>query len=61
MNAKVIQFPPKREAQGWVCGCGGFNWVLYENGECLCLGCNCISTVIKVVRTARETGGKVDG
>lgn len=24
--------------------------MLYANGQCLCLGCNCISTVIKVVR-----------
>jgi hypothetical protein len=46
----VLQFPEKKEVQGWVCGCGGFNWILYADGECLCLGCNCISTVIRVVR-----------
>ena len=49
----VVQLPLKREAQGWICGCGGFNWVLYANGDCLCVECNCISTVITVVRTAR--------
>ena len=34
----------------WICGCGAFNWILYANGDCLCVGCNCISTVIKVVK-----------
>jgi|ERR1700733_348105 len=33
----------------WTCGCEGQDWVLYENGVCLCRGCNCISTVLKVV------------
>ena len=33
----------------WTCGCGGQDWVLYDNGICLCRGCNCISTVIKCV------------
>lgn len=51
----VIQFPtkPKEIELGKVCGgvltcgCGGQHWVLYENGVCLCPGCNCISSVLK--------------
>jgi hypothetical protein len=38
------------EAPGWVCGCGTYHWILFANGECLCTGCGCVSTVIEVVR-----------
>jgi hypothetical protein len=50
VSADVLPFPTKRDEIGWVCGCGGFNWILYANGDCLCIGCNHISTVIRVVR-----------
>jgi len=51
----VLQFPRKVGAQDlgvvcggvWTCGCGGQDWVLYENGVCLCRGCNCISTLLE--------------
>ena len=52
MTAKILEFPVPihAEAKGWICGCGGERWVLYANGDILCPRCNCISTVIKVVR-----------
>ena len=55
MTAKVLPFPQQpTEAQGWICGCGGFHWVLYSDGSILCAQCECISTVIKVVRASDE-------
>jgi len=59
MTAKILPFPERpTEAQGWICGCGGFNWMLYANGDCLCLECNHINTVIKVVRQYPTDGSK---
>src|SRR6201996_7149667 len=48
MSAKILNLPPRHEDKGWVCGCGGFNWILYANGECLCVKCSFVSTVITV-------------
>jgi hypothetical protein len=54
-KAKVVQFPtrPKslEETCGgvWICGCGNSEWRLYANGVVLCTGCNCITTVLKVI------------
>ena len=49
----VLPFPTKpRDELGWVCGCGETLWTLYENVDCVCNGCYCISTMIKVVRAA---------
>ena len=64
MTAKILEFPipMHSEAKGWICGCGGEVWILYANGEILCPRCNCISTVIKVVRCDQpqtEKGGDV--
>lgn len=57
-KATVLKFPkrPKlaQQALGWVCGCGGTQWVLYENGDCLCTQCEHISLVIKVSRATVE-------
>ena len=51
----VIAVPERpKESLGWVCGCGGTLWTLFANGHCVCSGCNCISTVIRVVK-AEET------
>ena len=53
----ILQFPTKPKETdlavacggAWTCGCGSQEWILYGNGVCLCTGCHCISTVIKVV------------
>jgi len=53
----ILQFPKKVPEHDlgvicggvWTCGCGGQDWVLYENGACLCRGCNCISTLLRCV------------
>lgn len=49
MSAKILNLPPRHEDKGWICGCGGLNWILYANGDCLCVSCGFISTVIAVV------------
>jgi hypothetical protein len=61
-TAKLIKFPLRQpESQGWFCGCGSVTWILYANGDCLCVMCNCISTVIKVVRTDNEIPKENEG
>jgi hypothetical protein len=39
----------KREL-GWMCGCGSSTWLLFANGEVVCTECNCITTILKVVK-----------
>jgi hypothetical protein len=53
----VLQFPKRVHATDlasaaggvWTCGCEGQEWRLYGNGLVLCLKCNHISTVLKVI------------
>lgn len=49
----ILQFPtrPIREAT-WICGCGGQQWLLLADGDCVCADCKFVSTIIAVVRTA---------
>lgn len=55
---EVLKFPEKPKEQDlgvvcggvWTCGCESQAWRLYGNGVVLCLGCNCISTLLAVVQ-----------
>lgn len=55
-DTKVIAFPKQPSLRGWVCGCGGQAWTLFENGDCVCNGCGFISTVIRVTRATDSAG-----
>lgn len=58
----VLKFPEKPQERDlgvvcggvWTCGCDAQEWRLYGNGVVLCLGCNHISTVLKVVQEPLE-------
>jgi hypothetical protein len=50
IKSNVVAFPDRKGELGWICGCGGTVWTLFANGDCLCATCECISTVIEVMR-----------
>lgn len=46
----VIEFPKRYvDLECWVCGCGGYHWVLLLGGRCMCTKCESVSGIIKVV------------
>lgn len=43
-----------KEEGVWQCGCGGQTWLLLENGRCVCVECDMITTRLRVISVRDE-------